>query len=461
MTRHTAYPGLTRRAAILGLGLALAGCAARGTITIAPEAAAKGSVVDLLVATTRGYTDTATIAARARSETLRFADFAVSVPARPHARHRHLPERRAEPRDRLPHRLRPAARLRPRLRRRRQREAGAAPARGARGHRLRPRLQHELRRRALPPRPDDPRLPLARRLRLLRLALRRERRLLRLRPRKRALRARRAGTHARPPRAVERATASSSPGTPWAPSWSWKPSASSPSAARTACSTASRRWSSLPPTSTPSCSGPRWARSPRASCRSTSASRPATGRSASRASCAASPNGWARSPTPAPSPLCRASSCSTVAICDGSGDPLNHFAVATSPAMVAFIGGLDRVGPTMLRDEDRNVGVFTATLDAVRRRYRGAASPPVALGRAGQSFAATAEVTAATSAKDHEGRRQPHGGAKPPGGGIGHHQAPARRAPAAPRTGPAGPPAARSGGSGSSRASAPARSQAR
>jgi esterase/lipase superfamily enzyme len=50
---------------------------------------------------------------------------------------------------------------------------------------------------------------------------------------------------------------------------------------------------------------------------------------------------------------------------DGSGDPLNHFAVATSPAMIAFIGGLDRVGTTMLRDEDRSAGVFTATLDAV------------------------------------------------------------------------------------------------
>jgi esterase/lipase superfamily enzyme len=49
----------------------------------------------------------------------------------------------------------------------------------------------------------------------------------------------------------------------------------------------------------------------------------------------------------------------------GSGDPLNHFAVATSPAMISFIGGLDRVGSTMLRDEDRSVGVFKATVDAV------------------------------------------------------------------------------------------------
>jgi esterase/lipase superfamily enzyme len=49
----------------------------------------------------------------------------------------------------------------------------------------------------------------------------------------------------------------------------------------------------------------------------------------------------------------------------GSGDPLNHFAVATSPAMISFIIGLDRVGSTMLRDEDRSARVFTATLDAV------------------------------------------------------------------------------------------------
>ena len=50
---------------------------------------------------------------------------------------------------------------------------------------------------------------------------------------------------------------------------------------------------------------------------------------------------------------------------EGSGDPLNHFAVATSPAMISFISGLDRVGSTMLRDEDRSVRVFTATVDAV------------------------------------------------------------------------------------------------
>lgn len=49
----------------------------------------------------------------------------------------------------------------------------------------------------------------------------------------------------------------------------------------------------------------------------------------------------------------------------GSGDPLNHFAVATSPAMIAFISGLDRVGSTMLRDEERTANLFEATVEAV------------------------------------------------------------------------------------------------
>lgn len=49
----------------------------------------------------------------------------------------------------------------------------------------------------------------------------------------------------------------------------------------------------------------------------------------------------------------------------GENDPLNHFAVATSPAMIAFISGLDRLGATMVRDADRSAGPLTATIDAV------------------------------------------------------------------------------------------------
>ncbi|MBK5928615.1 alpha/beta hydrolase [Rhodobaculum claviforme] len=50
---------------------------------------------------------------------------------------------------------------------------------------------------------------------------------------------------------------------------------------------------------------------------------------------------------------------------EGSDDPLNHFAVATSPAMIAMISGLDRVGSAMLRDEGRQGNVFEATLGVV------------------------------------------------------------------------------------------------
>lgn len=49
----------------------------------------------------------------------------------------------------------------------------------------------------------------------------------------------------------------------------------------------------------------------------------------------------------------------------GSGDPLNHFAVATSPAMIALLSGLDRHGRAMLRDEARQGNVFEATLNVV------------------------------------------------------------------------------------------------
>lgn len=47
----------------------------------------------------------------------------------------------------------------------------------------------------------------------------------------------------------------------------------------------------------------------------------------------------------------------------GSGDPLNHFAAATSPEMIAMISGLDRFGLTTLRDETRQGNVFQATLN--------------------------------------------------------------------------------------------------
>jgi esterase/lipase superfamily enzyme len=48
-----------------------------------------------------------------------------------------------------------------------------------------------------------------------------------------------------------------------------------------------------------------------------------------------------------------------------AADPLNHFAVATSPAMIAFISGLDAYGAEMFRDRDRSANVFEATINAV------------------------------------------------------------------------------------------------
>jgi esterase/lipase superfamily enzyme len=66
--------------AALAAAVVLSGCAPRGTITVAPEAAGTGEVVDILVATTRGATDGATIATRARSDTVRWAEVAVAIP---------------------------------------------------------------------------------------------------------------------------------------------------------------------------------------------------------------------------------------------------------------------------------------------------------------------------------------------------------------------------------------------
>ncbi len=49
----------------------------------------------------------------------------------------------------------------------------------------------------------------------------------------------------------------------------------------------------------------------------------------------------------------------------GTGDRLNHFAVATSPELIALIGGIDRFGATILRDDNRQSNVFEATVNVV------------------------------------------------------------------------------------------------
>jgi esterase/lipase superfamily enzyme len=50
----------------------------------------------------------------------------------------------------------------------------------------------------------------------------------------------------------------------------------------------------------------------------------------------------------------------------GAGDPLNHFPVATSPAMIALMQGLDRVGIEMFEDEKRSPNVFETTINVVQ-----------------------------------------------------------------------------------------------
>jgi esterase/lipase superfamily enzyme len=58
----------------------LAACTPRGSITLAPEAAAVGQVVPVFVGTTRGYDPATQTFDTTRSETLSFARFDVSVP---------------------------------------------------------------------------------------------------------------------------------------------------------------------------------------------------------------------------------------------------------------------------------------------------------------------------------------------------------------------------------------------
>jgi esterase/lipase superfamily enzyme len=71
---------MRRLVLLVALVAGLAACAQRGSIVVAPEAAATGSVVEIFMATTRGGSDSAVIAPRARSRDLRFGVFDVSVP---------------------------------------------------------------------------------------------------------------------------------------------------------------------------------------------------------------------------------------------------------------------------------------------------------------------------------------------------------------------------------------------
>jgi esterase/lipase superfamily enzyme len=49
-----------------------------------------------------------------------------------------------------------------------------------------------------------------------------------------------------------------------------------------------------------------------------------------------------------------------------TSDPLGHFKVATSPSMIALIGGMDNVGIEMFQDEERRPNVFETTINMVQ-----------------------------------------------------------------------------------------------
>ncbi len=49
-----------------------------------------------------------------------------------------------------------------------------------------------------------------------------------------------------------------------------------------------------------------------------------------------------------------------------TSDPLGHFKVATSPAMIALISGMDEVGIEIFRDEERRPNVLETTINVVQ-----------------------------------------------------------------------------------------------
>jgi esterase/lipase superfamily enzyme len=73
------HPGLSRRFVLLS-ALALGACAGRGSVTIAPDAAATGSVQQILVASARQATADGTDYANRPGRALSFSQFQVSVP---------------------------------------------------------------------------------------------------------------------------------------------------------------------------------------------------------------------------------------------------------------------------------------------------------------------------------------------------------------------------------------------
>ena len=48
------------------------------------------------------------------------------------------------------------------------------------------------------------------------------------------------------------------------------------------------------------------------------------------------------------------------------GDPLGHSVVASSPVMISLVQGMARYGPTILDEEEANVGLAATTANALQ-----------------------------------------------------------------------------------------------
>jgi esterase/lipase superfamily enzyme len=60
---------------------------------------------------------------------------------------------------------------------------------------------------------------------------------------------------------------------------------------------------------------------------------------------------------------------------DVRGDPLGHSVVASSPVMISLVQGMTRYGPTILAEEEANVGLAATTANAVQAATEVIVSP--------------------------------------------------------------------------------------
>ena len=64
---------------------------------------------------------------------------------------------------------------------------------------------------------------------------------------------------------------------------------------------------------------------------------------------------------------------------DIEGDPLGHSVVASSPVMISLVQGMARYGPTILAEEEANVGLAATTANAVQAATEVIVSPLTAV----------------------------------------------------------------------------------